>query len=120
MTLLQRVARIVNLAVLPIVSSPRLNRMSAGRMTVVRYTGRRSGRAVALPVAYRAEHERLIIDVALPDKKAWWRNFTGSGAPLTVMLDGVERSGHAVAVRNGGQVRIEVDLSPSETPGHRG
>ncbi|OLT00265.1 hypothetical protein BJF90_36390 [Pseudonocardia sp. CNS-004] len=112
MTFLQRMARIVNLAVLPVVSSPRLNRMTGARMTVVRYTGRRSGRAVTLPVAFRSEHERLVIDVALPDKKAWWRNFTGDGAPLTVTLDGVDRHGHGVAVRDGDLVRIEVDLSP--------
>jgi len=103
MTLLQRVARIVNHAVLPVVSSPRLRRMTGGRGP---------GAAVSLPVAYRSEGERLVIDVSLPDKKAWWRNFTGDGAPLTVRLDGVDRPGRGVAVRDGDQVRIEVDLSP--------
>jgi hypothetical protein len=113
-TFLQKVARIVNHAVLPVASSPRLNRMTGGRMTVVHYTGRRSGRNVSLPVAYRSERERLVIDVALPDKKTWWRNFTGEGAPLTVRLDGVDRFGRGVAVRQGGRVRIEVVLSPPD------
>lgn len=116
-TLLQKVARIVNRVVLPVASSPRLNRMTGGRMTVVRYTGRRSGRAVSLPVAYRSEHERIVVDVALPDEKTWWRNFTGDGAPLTVRLDGVDRLGRGVAVRDGGRVRIEVDLSPPDGTG---
>jgi hypothetical protein len=111
MTLLQMVARVVNHAVLPVAASHRLNRMTGGRMTVVRYTGRRSGRAVSLPVAYRSERERLVIDVALPEKKTWWRNFTGDGAPLTVRLDGVDRPGQGLAVRDGGRVRIDVDLS---------
>ena len=114
MTLLQHVARIVNRAVLPVVSSPRLNPMTGGRMTVVRYTGQRSGRTISLPVAYRSERERLVIDVALPDKKTWWRNFTGDGAPLTVGLDGVDRLGWGTAVRDGDRVRIEVDLSPPD------
>ncbi|MCT2582926.1 hypothetical protein [Actinophytocola gossypii] len=115
MTLLQRVARIVNRAVLPAVSSPRLNRLTSGRMTVVRYTGRRSGRAVSLPVAYRSERDRLTIDVSFPDKKTWWRNFTGDGAPLTVRLDGIERPGQATAVRDGDRVRIEVTLNPPDS-----
>ncbi|OZM78964.1 hypothetical protein [Pseudonocardia sp. MH-G8] len=117
MTLLQKAARIINRVVLPVASSPRLNRMTGGRMTVVRYTGRRSGREVSLPVAYRSERERIVIDVMLPDEKSWWRNFTGDGAPLSVRLDGVDRPGRGVAVRNGGRVRIEVDLNPPDGTG---
>jgi hypothetical protein len=109
-SVLQRVARIVNRVVLPVVSSPRLSRITGARMTVLHYTGRRSGRAVSLPVAYRWERERLVVDVALPDEKTWWRNFTGDGAPLTVRIDGVDRPGRGVAVRDGNRVWIEVDL----------
>jgi hypothetical protein len=51
------------------------------------------------------------IGVAMPDAKAWWRNFLGEGAPLRIRLVGADRTGHAVAERDElGRVRVVVRL----------
>ncbi|MER5672215.1 hypothetical protein [Pseudonocardia alni] len=100
---LQRMARVVNTVVTPLARSGRL-----GAMTEISYAGRRSGTEFRLPVAFRPEGDGGVIRVELPDRKNWWRNFTGEGAPLRVRVDGAERPGHAVAVRDGRQVRVDV------------
>lgn len=48
----------------------------------------------------------------MPDAKQWWRNFLGDGGQLTLVgLDGQDRTGHAVAVRDGrGRVTVSVQL----------
>lgn len=103
MNLLQRAARVVNTVVSPFARSGRL-----GPMTEIRYTGRRSGSEFRLPVAFFPEGDGGVIRVEMPDQKRWWRNFTGEGAPLRVLVSGVERSGHGVAVRDGRRVRVDV------------
>ncbi|SDG60626.1 hypothetical protein [Pseudonocardia oroxyli] len=103
MNLLQRAARLVNTVVSPLARSGRL-----GPMTEIGYVGRRSGREVRLPVAFLPEGDGGVIRVELPDRKTWWRNFTGEGAPLWVRVAGADRPGHGVAVRDGRQVRVDV------------
>ncbi|WP_405109787.1 hypothetical protein OG559_29185 [Micromonospora sp. NBC_01405] len=115
MTLLQKMAKVVNSVVHPLVSSPTFSRLTGNRMTVITYTGRRSGRSFSIPVAYRRTEDCVIIDVALPDQKSWWRNFTGDGGPIAMRVVGVDRSGHAVARRQGEMVRVEVELLPGDT-----
>ncbi|GAA4963913.1 hypothetical protein WHI96_19200 [Pseudonocardia tropica] len=107
MNLLQRTARVVNTLVTPLARSGRL-----GAMTEISYAGRRSGTEFRLPVAFRPEGDGGVIRVELPDRKNWWRNFTGEGAPLRVRVDGAERPGHGVAVRDGRQVRVDVRFDP--------
>ena len=49
---------------------------------------------------------------AMPDAKQWWRNFLGTGGPISLNLDGVDRAGHAVASRDDrGRVTVTVDLT---------
>jgi len=80
-------------------------------LTEIRYTGRRSGRDVVLPVGYRRRGPDIVIGVAMPDGKKWWRNFTGAGAPLTILLGGAPRPAHAVATRDArGRVTVTVRL----------
>ena len=43
--------------------------------------------------------DEVTIRVALPNSKTWWRSFAGDGGPITLVLDGAERTGHAVAHR---------------------
>ncbi|GAA4927715.1 uncharacterized protein DUF385 [Actinomycetospora succinea] len=113
MSLFQNVAAAVNTVVRPLVTSPRWGSLVSGWMTVVTYTGRRSGRRFTLPVGYRRHGDEVTIGVEFPDRKSWWRNFTGTGAPLAVRLDGVDRPGHGVARRTGdGRVTIDVHLDP--------
>ncbi|MGW5452773.1 hypothetical protein [Nocardia sp. NPDC003979] len=54
-------------------------------MAELRYRGRRSGRRIALPVAYARVGERAVIRVARSDTKQWWRNFT-SPHPVSIRL----------------------------------
>ncbi|MBK1785967.1 hypothetical protein [Prauserella cavernicola] len=93
-------------------SSPRWGRFLRARLTIVTYTGRRSGRTFSTPVAFRRREDTVTIPVRLPDAKRWWRNFTGDGGPLSLELDDVDRAGHAVATRDDrGRVTVTVALN---------
>lgn len=82
-------------------ASPRWGRGVARHITTLSYTGRRSGKAFSIPVGYRRATDVVTIAVMLADSKNWWRNFTGEGGPVSLRLDGADRSGHAVAERTG-------------------
>lgn len=98
-----------------LITSRRLGPVVRRRMTVVRYAGRRSGRVISTPVGYRRRGAGVVeIPVGLPGRKTWWRNFTGEGAALTLLLDGSPREGHAVATRGArGTVLVTVALAPT-------
>jgi hypothetical protein len=101
-----------NAGVLALRSSPRWGGAVRRRLTVVTYTGRRSGRTFSIPVAYRRTGDTVEIGVRLAGKKNWWRNFTGEGGPISVELAGLDRTGHAVARRdakNGVTVTVRLD-----------
>jgi hypothetical protein len=107
----QRIAAAVNSVVQPLVLSPRWGRLAENWMTVITYTGRRSGRTFTTPVAYKRHGDEVTIKVGLPDRKKWWRNFVDQGGPISVRLQGVERRGKATAVRDSrGQVRVNIVL----------
>ncbi|MDG4767924.1 hypothetical protein O7632_28085 [Solwaraspora sp. WMMD406] len=100
-----------NACVLTLRSSPRWGRLVQRHLTVVTYTGRRSGRTFSTPVSFRRTGDTVTIRVAMPDAKNWWRNFTDGGGPLSLHLDGVDRPGHAVARRDDrGRVTVVVTL----------
>ncbi|MDT5094030.1 MAG: hypothetical protein QOH60_3393 [Mycobacterium sp.] len=108
-----RAGPIFNAPVVALTKSPWLGKYLGGTFANVTYTGRRSGREVSLPVAYRRRGDDIVIGVSMPDAKTWWKNFTGDGAPLTITLDGSERAGHAVARRDEkGGVAVDVRLTP--------
>ena len=91
---------------------PLLGSVIRRRLIVIRYVGRRSGKTFETPVAYARRGDDVTIGVAFPDNKSWWRNFLGDGGPLTLQLDGTERTGHAVAKRdNRGRVTVTVRLT---------
>lgn len=92
-------------------ASSRLGPLVSKYLTIVTYTGRRSGRTFSTPVAYRRKGDVVTIGVRLPDAKNWWRNFTGEGGPITLELDGRDRTGHATAQRDkDGRVEVTVRL----------
>ncbi|WP_031465938.1 hypothetical protein [Sciscionella sediminilitoris] len=92
-------------------SSPRWGKLVGRRITVVTYTGRRSGRRFSTPVEYRRHADTVRIGVRMPDTKNWWRNFTDPGGPISLGLDGAERGGHAIAHRDeSGKVTVTVRL----------
>ncbi|WP_445165283.1 hypothetical protein ACTXG7_15240 [Mycolicibacterium sp. Dal123E01] len=108
----QATARVVNRGATALITSPRWGRIVGLGLTTISYTGRRSGRAVELPVGYRRKGGDILIGVAMPDGKKWWRNFTGEGASLTILLGGIQQTGHAVATQDArGRVTVTVRLS---------
>jgi hypothetical protein len=83
---------IVNPVVKAIIRSPLGGKLN-GVMTVVTFTGRRSGRRASTPVGYTREGNTVTLLVHRP----WWKNFRG-GADVSLYLDGRERPGRATAV----------------------
>jgi hypothetical protein len=106
------VVDIVNRGFVGLINAPFIGRIVGRGLVVIRYTGRRSGKAFQIPVGYRRSGKTLTINVAAPDAKNWWRNFLGDGGQITLMnLDGADRSGHATAHRDDkGRVRVTVQL----------
>jgi hypothetical protein len=112
--LLLRAAPIMNVPVAALANSPRFGRFVGRNITMITYTGRRSGNTFSIPVAYRRNGDEIEITPNMPDAKTWWRNFLGDGAPLTLSLDGTQRPGHAVAQRDdNGHVNVIVRLANS-------
>jgi hypothetical protein len=114
--LLMRGAPIFNAPVAALAASPRLGKMLRRNITLISYTGRRSGRTFSIPVAYRRRGDEIEIIPNMPDAKTWWRNFLGDGAPMSLTLDGIEQSGHAVAHRDeNGRVTVRVRLADAQS-----
>jgi hypothetical protein len=109
--LVMRAAPLINAPVAAIAASPRLGAGLRRNITLITYTGRRSGRTFSIPVAYRRHGDEIDIAANLPDAKTWWRNFVGEGGTVSLTLDGAECSGHAIAHRDEkGRVTVRVRL----------
>jgi hypothetical protein len=92
----------------PVLKPSRLNRFIAawlasplgflaGRVVLVRYTGRRSGLPRRLPVNAEPFEGGFLIRVGRPEEKRWWRNFT-SPWPIELIRHGRRIGGSAVVV----------------------
>lgn len=95
-------------AALPFLRTRAGKSLLGGSFATLTYTGRRSGRQVTLPVNYRRRGDDVVVGVAAPGSKTWWRNFTGAGGPITVQTGDDVRAGHAVANRRDGKVRVTI------------
>src|SRR5438132_735737 len=91
--------RALNVVVIPILNSP-LAPLIRPFIITITYTGRRSGKTFSTPVYYRRRGETVLIRVAGPDAKQWWRNFLGNGAAIGVQLPEGTRIGHGTASRD--------------------
>jgi hypothetical protein len=103
--------RVVNPALRTILKSP-VHRLASGRVALITYTGRRSGREYTIPCFYRDKGDEVTIAVGWPDRKVWWRNLTGAGGRVRLLVRGHELRGHAVATRDPGRdalVRVRVE-----------
>ncbi|MCV7200740.1 hypothetical protein H7J71_01765 [Mycolicibacterium peregrinum] len=109
------VSRWFNAAAVGLTRVPVLGRWIGHGVVVIGYTGRRSGRWFETPVSVKRDGDQVTIHVMAPDSKNWWRNFLGEGGPLTLRnLDGRDRTGNAVAHRDGrGKVAVTVQLDAS-------
>lgn len=111
MRLHQPLVNRINARVVALRTSPRWGKLISKRITEVTYTGRKSGRTITTPVGYERKGDVVTIRVMMPDAKTWWRNFLGQGGPISLVLDGVDRSGHAVSHRDDrGRVKVVVQL----------
>ncbi len=103
--------RTVNPALKAVLRSP-AHRLASGRLALITYTGRRSGRDYTIPVLYRDKGDEVTIAVGWPERKVWWRNLTGEGGPVRLVVRGHRLEGHAVATRDAGRdalVRVRVE-----------
>jgi len=103
--------RTVNPLLGAVLRSP-LHQLASGRLALITYTGRRSGREYTIPVLYRDSGDEVTIAVGWPDRKVWWRNLTDQGGAVSLVVRGHELRGHAVATRDEGRdalVRVRVD-----------
>ena len=110
-SLLRRGLKGMNAGVVALTEAPVIGKVLGKSFAQISYVGRRSGRTFTTPVNYRRSGDEYIIGAAMPDKKKWWRNFLGAGGPVSLRIDGVDRSGHAVAHRDSkGRVTVRVHL----------
>jgi hypothetical protein len=108
---LKRLVDVFNAGATALADAPVVGPLVSGYITTISYVGRKSGRTFSLPIGYQRSGDTVTIRVGMPDKKAWWRNFLGAGAPMTIQLDGKERSGHAIATRDDrGRVSVVLQL----------
>jgi hypothetical protein len=104
-------ARGMNKMMVGLRDAPLVGKLVRKGITVVSYTGRRSGRTFSTPVGYQRKGDVIDIQVMMPDDKTWWRNFNGEGGPLTLDLDGGAKTGHATSHRDDkGRVTVRVQL----------
>lgn len=88
----------------------RAGRWAGGRLAVVSYTGRRSGKPYRLVTAYARDGEVVRIDVGLAGRKTWWRNFR-DGGPVRLVLRGRRYDATARVVEDGDRVRVVAELT---------
>ena len=103
--------RVGNPAVRLLLRSP-LHRLASAQLALITVTGRRSGRTFTIPVGYSQEGGSVRIPVGWPERKLWWRNLRGEGAPVRLRIRGREVAGHAVArgdEREGVVVEVSLD-----------
>jgi hypothetical protein len=103
--------RVVNPALMALLRSP-IHGLASGRIALITYTGRRSGSEYTIPCFYRDKGDEVTIAVGWPDRKVWWRNLTGDGGPVRLLVHGQELRGHGVATRDAGHdalVRVRVE-----------
>ena len=105
------VVPMVNRLAVTLLDAPVLGRIVGRGLVKIRYVGRRSGKTVKLPVGYRRSGNDVVIGVAAPEAKTWWRNFLDDGGPIELLgLDGRDRIAHAVA-RHDEQGRVSVTVA---------
>jgi hypothetical protein len=105
---------VFNGSVVALTRAPLVGRLMGRSLVEISYVGRRSGRTFSTPVEYRRTGDVVTIGVQFPDLKNWWRNVLDDGGPITLHLDGGDRTGHATARRDGPRrATVTVHLDPT-------
>ena len=90
----RRVLRMINPFVSVILRSP-LHRLLSGRMLLLTFTGRKTGKQYTIPVGYTPEGDTL----TLFSSYSWYKNLRG-GHPVVVHLQGQGRTGRAEVIED--------------------
>ncbi len=109
---LRLVFRLINFLVGSLLCSP-LHRLLSGRLVLLTFYGRKSGRRYTTPVGYGRIDDTLVIHTESP----WWRNLRG-GARVDVRLRGRDRAGMAEVVTDEAQMREDYRTILAATPGY--
>ena len=78
---------VVNPVVRGVARSP-AHRLLGRHLVLLTYTGRRTGRRHELPVMTAAAGEDLVVVIAEPEAKTWWRNFGPQPTDVLVRVAG--------------------------------
>lgn len=82
-----RLLRLANPLVRWVLES-RAHRLLSGRLVLLAYRGRSSGRELRIPLRYAETEAGALVAIAVrPDRKRWWRAFRTPG-PATLTLRG--------------------------------
>ena len=107
---LQLLFRLINSVVSSILRSP-LHRLLSGRLALLTFYGRKSGRRYTTPVGYGRTDGTLLVDTESP----WWRNLRG-GARVGVRLRGRDRAGTAEVITDEAWMREAYRIILAATP----
>ncbi|MCZ4519501.1 nitroreductase/quinone reductase family protein [Rhodococcus ruber] len=111
MNMLQKSALAFNKVFVAVMNAPVLGKVVGRGMGILTYTGRRSGKKISLPVAFKRKGKDLEVRVVVPDQKNWWRNFINEGGRVDVERGGVHQTGIATASRDDhGRVFVDIAL----------
>ena len=80
----------------PLLRSPAHGVLS-DKLLLLTFTGRKTGRRFSIPMNYTEQGDTILLVPQSPERKTWWRNLRGEGAPVRVRLRGTDRTGWAVA-----------------------
>lgn len=83
---------LVNPVIRTLLRSP-LHHLVSGNITVLHFTGRKSGRALSTPLSYTRRGNTLWL--LSSQNTRWWVNFRGADAPVEVELAGQRVAGTA-------------------------
>jgi hypothetical protein len=90
-----------------VLRSPALHRLADRQVIELRFTARRSGREIGLPVMYAQHGVRLVVLVGGAEGKRWWHTFR-KPHPVSVLLRGATHTGVGRVVAVGDAQRREL------------
>jgi hypothetical protein len=99
---------VANRLLIPLLKS-RAGRRLGRRIAVVEYLGRRSGQHHQLVTQYVIEGSTIRIEVGMPDRKTWWRNFI-TEYPVRLRLAGQDNDLVAHVIRESNRVSVVAEL----------
>lgn len=102
---------VINPLMKTLLRSP-LHGLVSGRLLLLTFTGRKTGKQYTTPVGYDQENHTLRLFTESP----WWKNLQGH-VPVTVRLRGTVRTGQAYAITETDEVaEVLLDIAQKREP----